>query len=258
MPDVPDVLGVAVTRAEEDAEALASALTGAGLTAIGAPLLRVTPLPPDALAAELRSGGFDWTVCTSRHAVEALGAACASLQAPPAEAVRGRLGAVGRRTAGALEALGLHVDLVPAVSDAMHLADAMLALDATPQRVLFPRAREAREALPAALRQAGWTVVDVVAYDTVPNEAGGAALCESLAAGTIAAITLASGSAARALASLVPRALWSRARLVSIGPTTTADAAACGLPIAAQAETPTMASLAEATRRILLDSLAHA
>ena len=252
MPDVPDVLGVAVTRAEEDADALASALTGAGLTAIGAPLLRVTPLPPDALAAELRSGGFDWTVCTSRHAVEALGAACASLQAPPAEAVRGRLGAVGRRTAGALEALGLHVDLVPAVSDAM------LALDATPQRVLFPRAREAREALPAALRQAGWTVVDVVAYDTVPNEAGGAALCESLAAGTIAAITLASGSAARALASLVPRALWSRARLVSIGPTTTADAAACGLPIAAQAETPTMASLAEATRRILLDSLAHA
>ena len=61
---------------------------GAGLTAIGAPLLRVTLLPPDELAAQLRSGGFDWTVCTSRHAVEALGAACASLQTPPAEAVR--------------------------------------------------------------------------------------------------------------------------------------------------------------------------
>ena len=255
MPDAP---GVAVTRAEEDSAALASALASAGLVPVVTPLLRIAPLETSELAAQLTGGAFDWTVCTSRHAVDALGAACASLGMAPADVVRGRIGAVGRRTADALCALGLRVDLVPDVADAMHLAGAMLALDAVPRRVLFPRAREAREALPTALRDAGWTVVDVVAYDTVTDEAGGAALRAALEAGTVSAITLASGSAARALATLVPRALLSRARLVSIGPTTTADAAACGLPIAAQAETPSMASLADVTRRILLDSLAHA
>lgn len=257
MPERP---GVAVTRAEEDAAPLVTALGEVGLRAVRTPLLRVALTSPDALANTLTTEGpFDWLVCTSRHGVDALAAACAMRGVAPRDLGIAQVGAVGRRTAEALEAIGVRVDLVPAVSDALHLAEAMLGrAEGRTRRVLFPRAREAREALPEALRHAGWAVLDVASYDTLPLAEGGAQLAGALACGAVAAVTFASGSAARAFALSVPAELWRSARLVSIGPTTTADAAACGLSIAAQATAPTVAALADATRRILSDSFAHA
>lgn len=257
MPERP---GVAVTRADEDAAPLAAALEDVGLRAVRTPLLRVALTSPESLGHTIATeGAFDWLVCTSRHGVEALAAACAMRGAAPRDLAIAQVGAVGRRTAEALEAIGVRVDLVPDVSDALHLAEAMLARAAgRTSRVLFPRAREAREALPGALRDAGWVVLDVACYETLPLPEGGAQLADALARGVVSAVTLASGSAARAFSQWVPADLWRSARLVSIGPTTTADAAACGLSIAAQATAPTVAALADATRRILSDSFAHA
>lgn len=257
MPERP---GVAVTRADEDAAPLVTALEDVGLRAVRTPLLRVELTSPESLGHTIDTeGAFDWLVCTSRHGVEALAAACAMRGVAPRDLAIAQAGAVGRRTAEALEAIGVHVDLVPDVPDALHLAEAMLARAAgRTSRVLFPRAREAREALPGALRDAGWVVIDVACYDTLPLPEGGAQLADALARGAVSAVTLASGSAARAFSQWVPADLWRSARLVSIGPTTTADAAACGLSIAAQATAPTVAALADATRRILSDSFAHA
>lgn len=257
MPERP---GVAVTRADDDAAPLVAALEDVGLRAVRTPLLRVALTSPDALANTMATEApFDWLVCTSRHGVEALAAACEVRGVSPRDLGIAAVGAVGRRTAEALQAIGVRVDLVPDIADALHLAEAILArAEGRTGRVLFPRAREAREALPTALRDAGWSVVDVACYDTLPRPEGAAQLAAALAQGAVSAVTLASGSAARALSQFVPAERWRSARLVSIGPTTTADAVACGLTIAAQASAPTVTALAAATRRILSDSLAHA
>lgn len=251
---------VAVTRAEDDAEPLVRALEAAGFDAIVTPLLRFAARPAEALVALVVSAPpFDWIACTSHHAVAALSAA-----APPGGPVRARLaaarvGAVGGRTAAALGAGGWPVAVVPPVSDAAHLARAMLTADRAPvRRVLFPRALEAREELPAILRAAGWHVTDAPCYETLPCADGAAALARRLAAGEVRAVTLASGSAARAFAHLVPPASRGAARLVSIGPTTTAVARDAGLAIAAEADVPSLDALAAAARRILLESPAHA
>ena len=265
MPERP---GVAVTRAEEDAAPLVAALEAVGLRAVCTPLLQFAPSSPDPLVGELadaltalRADGAstEWLVCTSRHAVTALAHSCGALGIAPASLNFAQVGAVGRRTAEALEAIGVPVTLVPDVSDAAHLAAAMLSRSGgVPARVLFPRAREAREAMPTALRYAGWEVNDVTCYETLPSADGATRLAAALSRGELGAVTLASGSAARAFSQCVPAALWGRARLVSIGATTTADATACALPIAAQATEPTVAALADATRRILSESFAHA
>jgi uroporphyrinogen-III synthase len=57
---------------------------------------------------------------------------------------------------------------------------------------------------------------------------------------------------------MIPAARLAQARLVSIGPTTTAAAHAAGLVVAAEAPTATMEALADATRRILTGTLSHA
>lgn len=260
---MPDQAGVAVTRAAEDAEALAAALEVAGLRAVRTPLLHFLPLDRAALVERLRGAArYSWLACTSRHAASALAEAMASggvrAEALPVR----RIAAVGQGTARVLEGAGLHVDLVPDAADAEHLAHALLAEptahDALPPRLLFPRAVEAREVLPAMLRAAGWQVDDVPCYETRPYAAGGRALDEALARGEVEAVTLASGSAARAFATLVSPVRHASARLVSIGPTTTAAARAAGLAVAAEAPSATMEALALATRRLLLDSLSHA
>jgi uroporphyrinogen-III synthase len=117
---------------------------------------------------------------------------------------------------------------------------------------------EARDTLPTVLRAAGWRVDEVACYETCAFGAGGARLDEALQRGEVAAVTLASGSAARALATMIPAARLALARLVSIGPTTTAAAHAAGLVVAAEAPTATMEALADATRRILTGTLSHA
>ena len=255
-----------MTRAREDVASLERALQAQGVRPVATPLLRFALLDPAPLVRLIAGPRtYDWLVCTSRHAVEQLEAACAFAGVKANDGRFVRVGAVGHGTARALESLGVTVDLVPQVSDAAHLARTMLGLpDATgagaasPPRVLFPRARAARETLPTLLREARWIVDDVACYETLACTDGGSQLTEALAQGLLGAVTLASGSASRAMASLVPTSLWAAARLVSIGPTTTAAAHAAGLTIAAESPLPSMDALADTTRRLLLDSLAHA
>lgn len=251
---------VAVTRAAGDAAPLVGALEAAGLETVVTPLLQFVASPAETLAQRvMTSAPFDWIACTSGHAVDALVAAAPPGSDPRRRLDGARVGAVGDRTAASLGEHGWPVAVVPPVADAAHLARAMLAADPLPARhVLFPRAREAREELPAILRDAGWTVGDAPCYETLPCPDGAAALSAHLAAGEVQAVVLASGSAARAFAQLVPPALRGAARLVSIGPTTTTAAREAGLVVSAEADVPGVESLALAARRILIELPSHA
>lgn len=261
-----DTHGVAVTRGAEDCDALVRELESRDVRAVVTPLLRYELLDPTPLVRRISpSSSYDWLVCTSRHAVEQLAVACRMASVAPGDVPCAHVGAVGEGTAEALRALGIAVDSLPSVADASHLASAMLEWQlgergrvASSPRAFFPRASAARDELPSMLRAAGWTVDDVPCYETCPCEGGARQLAEALARGEVGAVTLASGSACRAFAEHVPSSLWMAARLVSIGPTTSAVARDLGLVIAAQSPRPAMDALAATAKGVLLDSLTHA
>jgi uroporphyrinogen-III synthase len=217
--------------------------------------VRIVYRPVDA-GADAEFGGFDWLACTSRHAVEALAAAVAprplhtALAAP--DGTTPRVAAVGRATAAALRAHGLTAGGPPGdAGDAAALAERLVAAGVgVGTRVLFPRAAGARDALPMRLRAAGAVVVDPVLYDTLADAAGARALADALAAGAVDVVTLASPSAVQALAAAVDRSRLARARLATIGATTSNAVRALGLSVAAQATTPDARALAAAVARL--------
>jgi uroporphyrinogen III methyltransferase/synthase len=119
-----------------------------------------------------------------------------------------------------------------------------------PGRILLPRAARARDALPDALRQAGWAVDAVAAYETrpAPREVLERVAAE-LEGGRIDAVLFTSGSAVESLCdALGPEAvgLLGHARIASIGPVTTEAARARGLRVDVTAAVATLQSLIEA------------
>ncbi|MEO6445964.1 MAG: uroporphyrinogen-III synthase [Gemmatimonadaceae bacterium] len=247
---------VAITRAREDALSLAVALDAHGLRPLVAPLIRIVPRPAEGLAQVLGQWEqYDWIACTSRHAVDALAEGCRVAGIAPHLLGMLRVAAVGGATASALASLGIPVSVVPERGDAEQLAAALLATaPGAGARVLFPRAAAARDSLPAALRAAGLLVDDVIAYETLPCEAGAAELASALSRQEVAVVTLASGSAARAFGALVPADLHSRTRLVSIGATTSEIARSMGLRVVDEAESPNVEALARAARRAVTET----
>lgn len=72
------------------------------------------------------------------------------------------------------------------------------------QRVLLPRAREAREVLPEELRKAGALVDVLPAYETVPAATRREDVLERLEAGRIHCVTFGSSSTVENFLSLIP------------------------------------------------------
>src|SRR3972149_1868866 len=78
-----------------------------------------------------------------------------------------RVAPMGPATAAALQEVGLHPDLVPDEYRAEAILEA-LDRDLSGMRFLIPRAAEAREVLPAGLRERGAQGEGVPVYRTVP------------------------------------------------------------------------------------------
>src|SRR5262249_38702138 len=79
-----------------------------------------------------------------------------------------RIAAIGPGTAAALEAWGVRAEVVPDGYVAEDLAGHLLGRIGPGDRVLVPRAAEARDVLPRVLAGAGARVDVVAAYRTVP------------------------------------------------------------------------------------------
>jgi len=188
-------LKIVVTRAAEQADALAERLEALGHEVVRCPLIRVEPFSDE----PIDPSPYDWVVVTSPNGARELARRLAG--------VPRRLAAIGPATADALRERGLHVDLVPAV----HTQEGLLA-ELPPGRVLLAAAEGARRLLVDA-RDADF----VPLYRTVelrpPPPQGDVAL-------------LASPSAARALA-----ATGARLPVVAIGPQTASEARAVGLDV---------------------------
>ena len=229
---------ILVTRSAGQAGKLSEGLRALGAEPVEVPVLEITPPDSfDSLDESLRNlHNYDWLILTSTNTLRILCERAAVLglalvSGPP------RVAAVGRATAAAAEAAGLHVDVVPETQVAEGLV-AALGEKARNARVLFPRAVGAREVIPESLRASG-AVVDVIdAYRNEMPASAPAALRAALEQGIDAATFTSSSSVTHLADAAVAAGLgfpFAGVPAVSIGPITSATLRASGWPISAEA-----------------------
>jgi uroporphyrinogen III methyltransferase/synthase len=240
---------VAVTRARAQASGLARRLRELGAEVVETPAIRIEPRPVEGeLRTAIESVGEYALVCfTSPNGVHLFFDALPS----DARALAGAtVAAIGPGTASALLEHGIRADVVPERFVAEALVDALRAVELEGRRVLIARAAEARSVLPDSLRERGAWVDDVALYETVAEPLGEAQLA-ALERATY--VTFTSSSTVRFLVESGARPP-AGARIVSIGPVTSATAEEHGLTVGVEAERHDIdglvdALLADAARR---------
>jgi uroporphyrinogen III methyltransferase/synthase len=204
---------VAVTRARAQVSALAARLRALGAVVVEAPAIRIEPL--DGPAPDL--AGYDLLCVTSPNGVGLLferlfGAGL------DARALAGtRVAAIGPGTASALKQHGVTADIVPERFVAEGLVEALA--DVPVSRALIARAAEARDVLPDALRERGAEVEVLALYETVAEPLSSSQL-EALAGADY--VTFTSSSTVNRLLEATGEQGLGDARLLSIGPVTSA------------------------------------
>ncbi len=244
---------VGVTRSLERGSELTRRLEALGASVLALPCIRHAPPkasgPWKRALKALAGGEFDWLVVSSPQAAQALWEGLAATLGLDARALGGvRIAALGPGTA---EALGLKPDLLPRDPSAAGLLKAFRRLDLSGRRILLPRSDIAPKSLQQGLEALGASPTAVTAYRTLAEPLPPEAL-QALASGRVDAVLLASSSAARAFAaSLRKGRLRCRARLVSMGPETSAALRSEGLRPAAEASPHTLDGLIAALRKSL-------
>jgi uroporphyrinogen III methyltransferase / synthase len=240
---------VAVTRARAQASLLAARIRALGAEAVEVPAIRIEPRPVggDLARAIDELEGYALVCLTSPNGAALLLDAMAE-RGRDARALAGAtVAAIGPGTAAELARRGIRADVVPERSVAEALVEALASVPLEGRRVLVARAAEARDVLPDALRGRG-AVVDVVAlYDTVAEplgEGGRAALRRATY------VTFTSSSTVRFLCEAAGDGfLAAGARVVSIGPVTSAAARERGLEVHVEAERHDVDGLVDALIR---------
>jgi uroporphyrinogen III methyltransferase/synthase len=226
---------VVVTRARAQASGLAARLRALGADVVEAPAIRIEPRESVELDRALEHIDRYTLVClTSPNGAE-LFAEGLMRRGRDARALAGAVvAAIGPGTAAALARFGIGADVIPerAVAEALVEALADVPVDGRP--VLVARAAEARDVLPDALRERGAEVDVVALYETVreplPDE-------RLRAVASADYVTFTSSSTVRFLmGALGDGGLPGEARVVSIGPVTSATAREHGLEVHVEAE----------------------
>lgn len=237
---------ILVMRTREQAGRLSGLLKKRGATVLEIPVLEIMLIHPNPkLDRHLRrSAQYDWIVFTSANAVEA----CVSRAKRLGVDLTGVRGAaIGPATAAAMRRAGWRRVIQPeSESRAEGVLDVLLAAGRRGDRVLLPRAKIARDVLPQTLRRAGRRVDVVPVYVTRKIPGAAARVRGLIQRGAVDQVILTSSSMVDVLASAARGLDLSGARVVSIGPITTATARAHGLPVDIEALTADMASVADA------------
>jgi uroporphyrinogen-III synthase len=257
-------LRVAITRPRDQAEEMAAALEAHGAVPHICPLVRLEAAgDAEALRrAALAAADYDWIVFTSANAVRFFAPVLES--AGTRQAVR-RVAAVGPATAAAARELGLPVALVPARATGDALAAELAAAvagehsggsagpegagsEARRPRVLFPRAREVRQALPETLRRCGVRLDELECYRTVSDPDGASVLRDRLRAGECDVIAFTSPSQVAAFTELVGAELAAGVDIAVIGPITAKAVREAGLSVRIEADPHTLSGFVAAFR----------
>jgi uroporphyrinogen III methyltransferase / synthase len=218
---------VAVTRARAQASGLAARLAALGAEVVEVPAIRIEPRRTE--LGDLSR--YDLVCLTSANGARLLFEALAARGEDVRALAGATVAAIGPGTARELERRGIRADVVPERSVAEALVEALREVPRV-RRALVARAAGARDVLPDALRERGAEVDVVALYETVAETLNGDAR-DALKRATY--VTFTSSSTVRFLLQAggeVPSA----ARIVSIGPVTSATARELGLRVDVEAE----------------------
>jgi uroporphyrinogen III methyltransferase/synthase len=242
---------IVVTRPRAQAGEFVELLEQQGADVIQFPTIETVPLESyerlDATLDVLPTYG--WLIFTSVNGVQYFFARLRARQQDIRSLGSVRIAAIGPATARAVEALHLRVDAMPEEYRAEALVSVLGSVSG--QRILLPRAAEAREILPRELRALGAQVDEIAVYQTVqPQQARTHELRALLAEGKIDLITFTSSSTVHNFVALFaedePRTLLDKARIGCIGPITADTVYGFGLKVAIQPNSYTIPAFAAA------------
>jgi uroporphyrinogen III methyltransferase/synthase len=243
---------VVVTRTREQASDLIQRLDRLGAECLEFPTIRLAPPSTwDELDGAIREvQSYQWIIFTSPNGVRSFLSRLEFLERD-LRCLNGiRLAAIGPATAAALREWHLLPDLIPEKFQAEYLLDALAGPELNGQRILIPRAEEAREVLPEGLRRLGAEVRVAPAYRTVPEESEKTLLLERLRDGSVDCLTFTSSSTVVHFLALFDaaeiRGLLQTVTVACIGPITAQTARDQGLSVQVLPTDYTIPGLVEA------------
>ncbi|WP_034671947.1 uroporphyrinogen-III synthase [Ectobacillus panaciterrae] len=214
---------VLITRAKAQAAEMAMAVRERGGIPVEIPLLHIVSASYEIEEQVLHT--YDWLIFTSKNGVRFFFESLETKTLPPSL----KIAAVGEKTKLALENLGWVVRFIPSVYEAEVFVKEFTPFLEAGDRVLFPKGDLARNIIPAALREAGIELKEIVAYKTAYNEAMREPLIHVLENEEIDIITFASPSAVSGFVALLEGTNWrqwvKRCTIGCIGPITEREAA---------------------------------
>jgi uroporphyrinogen III methyltransferase/synthase len=230
---------VLVTRAEGQGEEGNRQLRRLGAHVLDVPVIEIQP-PEDSGPLEKALGElavYDWLLFTSANAVTRFFDALFA-SGRDARAIRAKVGAIGVKTAAALEGRGIRPDRVAEQAVAEGVVKAFASESLAGARVLLPRAAVGRDVIPVEFRKRGARVDVVPVYRTgVPEES----VARLAAVAAVDWVTFTSSSTVKNFLALGGRRLLEGgAKAVSIGPATSETMRAHEIAVAREAGEHTM------------------
>jgi uroporphyrinogen III methyltransferase / synthase len=248
-PDLPlAAKRIVVTRAPEQAEAIAHELHRFGAEVISLPVVSFAApedsAPLDRALGELAR--FDWVLFTSQNAVRFVSSRLGQLGL---KNVARHVAALGPATAEVARQEGFRVNYVAANHTSHGLASELQG-SLKGQRVLFPRSGRSNDHIAIALRESGADVTDVVAYRTVAPETPDQVILDQIRTGSVDVIIFASPSAFDNLAYFLGLSelvkLAETVQFAAIGPTTAKAMRESGVRVHIEAIETSAAGLSDA------------
>lgn len=194
---------------------------------------------------------YEWLIFTSTHAVLYFSEVL-SRRSRGSLPEKLRVFAIGSATAERARAAGFQVHLVPERFVGEAAADVLASSMSPGTRVLFPRARIARDEIPERLRAAGALVEIVPLYETLPAS-GGRSVAEFLKAHTPDLLVFTSASTVIGFVSILgeeaARRILGESIVAAIGPVTAAAAAGFGKKAEIVPHEHTISGIVEAVAR---------
>ena len=239
---------IVVTRAREQAKALAGPLGRLGAAVTELPAIEIQPASCyDLLDRAIgQIGEYQWLIFTSANGVRYF---LDRLDSSPSDwrAIRGRICAIGPATRDALAQFHIKVDVLAEQYIAEGLLEALSGHDLYGSRILIARAAVARDTLPVELRRRGAAVDVVEAYRTVAPDG-----LETHAAEVLGRkpdwVTFTSSSTVENLVAAAGAEALRGIRTASIGPVTSAALRRNNIDVSAEASVYTVEGVVDAIR----------
>lgn len=249
-------LRIIITREAEKAQEFKNRLEEEGAIPVLFPTIKTVPVVKPEYKKDLQElSSFDWIIFTSANSVKYFFALLEDYGLKFPDSLR--VAAIGSATTKALNKRGVKVDLKPEKAVGEGLVDAFSKFDLKGKKILFPRARIARELVVEELGKMGARIRLLVVYETVP--------CTDYLEGVLREfekgldiVTFTSASTAKNFYSLlegkVSRGSLKRLKVVCIGPVTAQEVEELGYQVDAVAEQYDTDGLVETLKELALNN----